>query len=162
MTTPGHDPTTELMRACIAEAASNALSGRGGPFAALVVREGRAIASGANAVTSTFDPTAHAEVQAIRAAGSALRAFDLSGCEVYASCEPCPMCLAAAYWARVDRVYFAATRFDAAAAGFDDARIYAELGEPTSTRTLPLVHLALPEANAPFEAWTRNPNRIPY
>jgi tRNA(Arg) A34 adenosine deaminase TadA len=162
MTTSGDDPRTALMRACIAEATENATSGRGGPFAALVVRDGRSIATGANAVAATFDPTAHAEVQAIRAAGQALRAFDLSGCELYASCEPCPMCLAAAYWARFDRVYFAATRFDAAAAGFDDARIYAELGQPTSKRTLALAQLALPEAASPFEAWIRNPNRVPY
>jgi tRNA(Arg) A34 adenosine deaminase TadA len=162
MTTLGDDPTTALMRACIAEATANASSGGGGPFAALIVRDGRAIARGANAVTATFDATAHAEVQAIRAGGVTLRAFDLSGCELYASCEPCPMCLAAAYWARVDRVYFAATRFHAAGAGFDDARIYAELGEPTSQRTLPLVHLPLPEAADPFEAWIKNPNRVPY
>ena len=162
MSITGDDPTTALMRACIAQAIENASSGRGGPFAALVVRDGVSIASGANAVTATYDPTAHAEVQAIRAAGSALRAFDLSGCELYASCEPCPMCLAAAYWARFDCVYFAATRFDAAAAGFDDARLYDELGQPTSQRTLPLVHILLPEASAPFEEWNRNPNRIPY
>jgi guanine deaminase len=162
MTTTGDPLATALMRACIAQAIENASSGRGGPFAAIVVRDGSPIASGANAVTATFDPTAHAEIQAIRAAGSALRAFDHSGCELYASCEPCPMCLAAAYWARVDRVYFAATRFDAAAAGFDDARIYSELGQPASQRTLPLVHLPLPEAVAPFEAWLRNPNRVPY
>lgn len=159
--TTAADPTL-LMLACIAEATDNAASDRGGPFAAVIVQGGRSIASGANAVTATHDPTAHAEIQAIRAAGRALSSFDLSGCELYSSCEPCPMCLAAAYWARVDRVYFAATRFDAAKAGFDDARIYAELGEPTSQRTLPLVRLALPEATAPFEAWIRNPNRVPY
>jgi tRNA(Arg) A34 adenosine deaminase TadA len=156
------DPTTTLMRACIAEATDNARSGRGGPFAALVVRGGVTIASGANGVTATNDPTAHAEVQAIRAAGRALGAFDLSGCELFASCEPCPMCLAASYWARFDRIYFAATRFDAAAAGFDDARIYAELGHPTSERTLPVVQITLPEAIQPFEAWNQNPNRVPY
>jgi guanine deaminase len=120
------------------------------------------IARGNNRVTSTNDPTAHAEITAIREACGKLKTFSLDGCELYTSCEPCPMCLAAAYWARVDRVYFAATRFDAAKAGFDDARIYAELGEPTSQRTLPLVHLALPEATAPFEAWIRNPSRVPY
>jgi tRNA(Arg) A34 adenosine deaminase TadA len=156
------DSTTLLMRACIAQATENASSGGGGPFAALVVRRGISIASGANAVTATNDPTAHAEVQAIRAAGAAVGAFDLSGCDLYASCEPCPMCLAAAYWARFDRVYFAATRFDAAAAGFDDARLYDEFGQPTSARTLPVIRIALPEASEPFEAWNRNPNRIPY
>jgi tRNA(Arg) A34 adenosine deaminase TadA len=162
MTIVTEDIATTFMRACISDATGNASSGRGGPFAALVVRGDRTIATGANAVTATYDPTAHAEVQAIRAAGRALGAFNLSGCELYTSCEPCPMCLAAAYWARVDRVYFAATRLDAAAAGFDDARLYAELGEPTSLRTLSVVQLALPEASAPFEAWIRNPNRVPY
>jgi tRNA(Arg) A34 adenosine deaminase TadA len=158
---PIFDPTTHML-ACIAEATENAASGRGGPFAALVVRGGVSIASGANAVTAMNDATAHAEVQAIRAAGTALRRFDLSGCELYTSCEPCPMCLAGAYWARFDRVYYAATRLDAAAAGFDDARLYAELVLPASNRTLPLVRLDLPEASAPFEAWIRNPTRIPY
>jgi guanine deaminase len=156
------EPTLLLMRACIAQATANASSGRGGPFAALVAREGRSVAIGANAVTASNDPTAHAEVQAIRAAGAALGAFSLSGCELYTSCEPCPMCLAAAYWARFDRVYFAATRLDAAAAGFDDARLHAELVHPTSQRTLAVLQIELPEASAPFEAWIRNPSRIPY
>jgi tRNA(Arg) A34 adenosine deaminase TadA len=160
--TTNDDPAITFMRACIAQATENASSGRGGPFAALIVRDGRVIASGANSVTATNDPTAHAEVQAIRAAGTALQAFDHSGCELFTSCEPCPMCLAASYWARFDRVYFAATRLDAAAAGFDDARLYAEFGPPPSQRTLVVVQLALPEASAPFEAWIRNPNRIPY
>ena len=162
MTAAGEDPKIDIMRACIAQATENASSGHGGPFAAIVVQEGRAIASGANAVTVNFDPTAHAEIQAIRAAGASLRAFDLSGCELFASCEPCPMCLAAVHWARLDRVYFAATRFDAAAAGFDDARLYTELGQPASQRALSLIQIPMPEARAPFEAWNRNPDRIPY
>jgi tRNA(Arg) A34 adenosine deaminase TadA len=162
MSDPVEASKVALMHACISEATQNASSGRGGPFASLVVKEGQPIASGANQVTSLNDPTAHAEVQAIRAGARSLGTFDLSGCELFASCEPCPMCLAAAYWARVDCVYYAATRFDAAAAGFDDARLYDELGEPRSTRTLPLVHVATPDAKTPFEAWTRNPNRVPY
>lgn len=155
------DPKVVLMHACIVEATENATSG-GGPFAAIIAKDGRSIAHGANAVTSLNDPTAHAEMQAIRAAASALATFDLSGCELYTSCEPCPMCLAAAYWARVDCVYYAATRYHAAAAGFDDARLYDELVDPRTRRTLPFVHIAAPDANAPFEAWTRNPNRVPY
>jgi guanine deaminase len=162
MTSPEERPEVALMRACVAEAIDNASSGRGGPFAALVVKDGRSIASGANAVTSTNDPTAHAEIRAIRAAASSLGTFSLSGCELFASCEPCPMCLAAAYWARVERVYFAATRFDAARGGFDDARIYDEFGQPAAERTLALVQIGMPDAVAPFEAWSRNPNRIPY
>jgi tRNA(Arg) A34 adenosine deaminase TadA len=156
------DPKIVLMRACIEEATQNASSGRGGPFAAVVVRAGASVASGANAVTSLNDPTAHAEIQAIRAAATALGTFDLTGCELYTSCEPCPMCLAASYWARFDRVYYAATRVDAAAAGFDDERIYAELGEPTVERTLSVVLIPMKEATLPFRAWNGNPNRVRY
>jgi guanine deaminase len=159
---PAGDDPAVFMSACIAEAIDNASSGRGGPFAAIVVKQGRSIASGANAVTSLNDPTAHAEIQAIRAAAGALRTFELAGCELFTSCEPCPMCLAAAHWARLDRVYFAATRFDAANGGFDDARLYDEIALPASQRTLPLVQIPMPEAMAPFDAWKRNPNRIPY
>jgi guanine deaminase len=162
MTSPSETAPAVLMRACLADAAENAASGSGGPFAALVVKGGIAIAKGANAVTSTNDPTAHAEIQAIRGAGAMLHTFNLAGCELFASCEPCPMCLSAIYWARIDRVYFAATRFDAAAAGFDDARLYDELGLPPSDRSLPVFHLALPEAQGPFVAWGRNPNRVAY
>ena len=150
------------MRACVKEALDNASSGRGGPFAALVVKDGLSIASGANAVTSSNDPTAHAEIQAIRAAARALGTFQLSGCELFASCEPCPMCFAAAHWARIDRVYYAATRFDAAAAGFDDAQLYDELTRPSTERTVPLVQIPVAGASDPFDVWRRNPNRVPY
>ena len=149
------------MEACIADAVENA-SGDGGPFAALVVHEGRPISRGANCVTSQLDPTAHAEIRAIRAAAAALGRFNLTGCELFASCEPCPMCLGAVYWARIDRVYYAATRFEAAAAGFDDMRLYTELCLPPSQRSLPLVQIATAEASAPFDAWNRNSARIPY
>jgi tRNA(Arg) A34 adenosine deaminase TadA len=151
-----------LMRACLAEAARNATTADGGPFAALIVKDGRVIAHGCNCVTAQNDPTAHAEIQAIREAAAALRRFDLSGCEIFASCEPCPMCLGAIYWARIDRVYFGATRFDAAAAGFDDSRFYDELSRPASERSLPLVQMLAAEASVPFEAWQRNPTRIRY
>ena len=150
------------MRSCLAEAAMNAASGRGGPFAALIVRDGEVVASGSNGVVSENDPTAHAEIQAIRAAARALGSFKLAGCALFASCEPCPMCLGAVYWARIERVYFAATRREAAAAGFDDARVYEEFGLPLSERTVPLVQILAAEASAPFDAWNRNPDRVPY
>jgi tRNA(Arg) A34 adenosine deaminase TadA len=149
------------MDECIAEAVGNAASA-GGPFAALVVHEGRVIARGANGVTTQLDPTAHAEILAIRAAAIALGRFNLTGCELFTSCEPCPMCLGAAYWARLDRVYFAATRFEAAAAGFDDLHLYNELCLPLSQRSLPLVQIATATARTPFDAWNRNSSRIPY
>ncbi|MGH9242868.1 MAG: nucleoside deaminase [Acidimicrobiales bacterium] len=136
----------------------------GGPFGALVVRAGTVIATGNNQVVSIPDPTAHAEVVALRVAARALGAFLLDGCVVYASCEPCPMCLAAAFWARVERVVYAASRYDAAAAGFDDDALYQEMAaaDGRGERSLPVVRL-LPEAGiAPFEAWAANPNRVPY
>src|ERR1700675_3521722 len=119
-----------FMREAIERAVENVRSGRGGPFAAVVVKDGHIIAAGANCVTSTNDPTAHAEMIAIREACRALSTFQLSGCELYTSCEPCPMCLGAIYWARPDHVYFGATAADAAAAGFDDSFIYDELNLP--------------------------------
>jgi tRNA(Arg) A34 adenosine deaminase TadA len=150
-----------FMAECIADAVANA-SGSGGPFAALVVHEGRPIARGSNGVTTLLDPTAHAEVLAIRAAAKALGRFNLTGCELFTSCEPCPMCLGAIYWARLDRVYFAATRFEASAAGFDDMHLYNELYLPVAQRSLPFAQIATAEARAPFDAWTRNSTRIPY
>ena len=149
------------MEQCIAAAIKNA-SGAGGPFAALVVHEGRAIAWGANGVTTQLDPTAHAEILAIRAAATTLGRFNLTGCDLFTSCEPCPMCLGAVYWARIDRVYFAATRFEASAAGFDDMHLYNELCLPLSQRSLPLVQIATADARAPFDAWNRNSSRVPY
>ena len=149
------------MEECITDAVANA-AGSGGPFAALIVHEGRIIARGANGVTTQLDPTAHAEMLAIRAAATALGRFNLSGCELFTSCEPCPMCLGAVYWARLDRVYFAATRFEAAAAGFDDMHLYNELCLPVSQRSLPLVQIATTAGRAPFDAWNRNSSRVPY
>jgi tRNA(Arg) A34 adenosine deaminase TadA len=159
---PSEPPTRdELMRACIEQAALSA-SGDGGPFGALIVRKEQVVATGTNGVTSLRDPTAHAEVQAIRAACRALDTWDLAGCDLYTSCEPCPMCLGAAYWARVRHVFFCATRADAAAAGFDDARIYDELALPFEGRTLPLVRILPDHAARPFEAWVKNKGRIAY
>jgi guanine deaminase len=142
-------------------AAANVRRG-GGPFAALVVKDGVVIASGANRVTLANDPTAHAEMVAIREACRALGGFQLAGCEVYSSCEPCPMCLGALYWARPARVFFAATARDAAAAGFDDAFIYQQIDTPHAERAIPMVHLANNLAARPFEEWAKNPDRTRY
>ncbi len=134
----------------------------GGPFGAVVVKDGRVVAEGWNCVTSTNDPTAHAEVTAIRKACGALGTFSLEGCELYTSCEPCPMCLSAIYWARIDRVYYANTRHHAAEIGFDDALIYAEVSKPIDDRTIPMVRIDLPEAEAVFAEWARMPDKILY
>jgi len=134
----------------------------GGPFGAVVVRDGIVIGRGWNQVTSTNDPTAHAEVIAIRAACRELRDFRLSGCVLYASCEPCPMCLAAAYWARVDRLVYAATRADAAAVGFDDARLYQELAKPVGARELTTSQLLRDEAVAVMQRWNMMPDKVRY
>ncbi len=134
----------------------------GGPFGAVVVRNGEVVATGVNRVTATHDPTAHAEVVAIRAACSALGSFQLDGCEVYCSCEPCPMCLGALYWARPSAVVFAATAADAAAAGFDDAFIYEELARSPTERELRMVRLDAPAAGEPFARWRDTLNRVDY
>jgi guanine deaminase len=150
------------LQQAIAEAVRGVQDQRGGPFGAVVVKDGTIIGRGCNQVTSTCDPSAHAEIVAIRAACAALRAFQLDGCDVYASCEPCPMCLGALYWARPRAIYFAATQKDAAAAGFDDAFIYEELARPVADRRLPLVRRALAEAQAPFAAWAALADRVRY
>jgi len=136
--------------------------GDGGPFGAVVVCDGRVVGEGWNRVTSANDPTAHAEVVAIRAACSALGRFDLHGCELFASCEPCPMCLSAVYWSRLDRVYYANGRADAARIGFDDAALYEEVARPLHTRSLPMVRLLAEEARAAFDAWERKADRVRY
>src|SRR5215218_1353585 len=135
---------------------------QGGPFGCVIVKDGKIIGEGCNQVTGTNDPTAHAEVVAIRNACKNLNSFQLDGCDVYASCEPCPMCVGALYWARPRAVYFAATRIDAAEAGFDDAHIYEELGRAPEGRTLSVVRLALPEGIQPFDVWRTLPGRIQY
>lgn len=150
-----------LIQRAIDLAAENVKQG-GGPFGAVIVREGTILAEGVNRVTAQHDPTAHAEVQAIRAAAARLNTFDLSGCEIYSSCEPCPMCLGSIYWARLDRLYYAATKQDAARAGFDDAFIYRELALPIHERHLATTHLAPEGCEAPFEAWMREEDRTAY
>ena len=151
-----------LLARAIALAEANVRTGAGGPFGAVVARDGIVIAEGTNLVTATLDPTAHAEIVAIRAACRALGAFQLDGCDVYASCEPCPMCLGAIYWARPRAVWFAAGRDDAAAAGFDDALVYAELSAPAGARRIPFRRALEVEGRAPFEAWRRSEGRRPY
>jgi guanine deaminase len=134
----------------------------GGPFAALVVKDGVVIATGTNQVTRVNDPTAHAEIVAIREACRVLGDFQLTGCDVYASCEPCPMCLGAIYWARPSRVFFAATHQEAAAAGFDDAFIYQQIAVPPAQRTIPMIHLADELRTQPFAEWGGKPDRRRY
>ncbi len=136
--------------------------GAGGPFGAVIVRDGKILAEGWNQVTSANDPTAHAEVTAIRRACEAIGDFSLEGATLYTSCEPCPMCLASAYWARVSRIVFANTRQDAADIGFDDSLIYDEIPKPISERILPMDHLSSLEAKAVFDAWADKDDKISY
>jgi len=136
--------------------------GAGGPFGAVIVKDGKVIAEGFNRVTTSNDPTAHAEIVAIRAACEALGSFSLKGCEIYASCEPCPMCLAAIYWSRIDRIYFANDRAAAAKIGFDDEFLYRELTLPLAARLIPTEHLPSAEARAAFDAWMAKPDKTPY
>ncbi len=150
------------MRRAISLAEDNASSGNGGPFGAVIVKDGKVVAEGSNTVTVDNDPTAHAEVNAIRRACAVLGTFDLSGCELYTSCEPCPMCLAACYWAHISRVYYAAGRDDAAAAGFDDDMIYVEVAKPFDERKLPFIQLLPEEGLRPFLLWRSNPDKVRY
>jgi tRNA(Arg) A34 adenosine deaminase TadA len=134
----------------------------GGPFAAVVARDGEIVAEGWNRVTGHNDPTAHAEIVAIREACRVLGTFSLEGYAIYTSCEPCPMCLAAIHWARIGEIYFANTAEDAAAIGFDDARLYRELALPAEERTLPSRRLLADEAHAVFREWAADPDRVQY
>ena len=151
-----------FMARAIALSIDNVRSGRGGPFAALVVEDGKVLAEAVNCVTASNDPTAHAEVMAIRAACGAAGKFDLSGSAMYATCEPCPMCLGAIYWARLDRVYFANTAADATNAGFDDAFISRELVRPPADRKIPMIPLMRAEALEAFRAWEAQRDKIGY
>lgn len=152
----------DFMRRAIQMAIDNAKAGRGGPFAALVVRDGAVVSEGTNRVTIDNDPTAHAEVVAIRNACQNLGLFQLDGCDLYTSCEPCPMCLGAIYWARPARVFYGASQDDAAKAGFDDAFIYRELAKPHSERKIEMRQLLNDEATAPFTAWELFEDRVQY
>jgi guanine deaminase len=150
------------MRRAIELSIRNVHSGNGGPFAAVVVKDGEIVGEGANEVLATNDPSAHAEVIAIRAACQRLKTFQLTGCDVYTSCEPCPMCMGLIYWARPKSVYYANTAVDAANIGFDDAFIYHELTLAKSQRSVRMQQILRDEALAAFEAWQKKPDKIPY
>jgi len=150
-----------MMGEVIKLASRNAESG-GGPFGAVIVKDGRIIAGATNSVTIDNDPTAHAEVNAIRQACKALGTFDLSGCSIYTSCEPCPMCLGAIYWAHIDRIFYGNTRDDAADIGFADSSIYGEFGLPKDKRAVPAIPLMRDEALESFRLWSANESRTEY
>lgn len=151
-----------FMSRAIELAAENAGSITGGPFGAVIVKDGEIVAAQSNKVTVDIDPTAHAEVNAIREACKVLGTFDLSGCVLYSSCEPCPMCLSAAYWAHIDKIYYAADRYDAAKVGFDDEFIYKELSLPVSARRLGLEQIMPEDGLVPFVKWSENNEKIHY
>lgn len=156
-----NDDDTFLARA-IALSRERMEANQGGPFGAVIARDGVVLAEGWNRVTSSNDPTAHAEVTAIRRACEAVGSFELKGATLYTSCEPCPMCLASAYWARLSRIVYANTRDEAAAIGFDDAFIYDEVPKAPQERALPMVHLPRQDATDAFAAWAAKPDKISY
>jgi guanine deaminase len=151
-----------FMQKAIDEALQNVLANHGGPFGAIVVKDGKIIGVGRNEVTSSNDPTAHAEVQAIRAACSYLKGFQLTDCEIYTSCEPCPMCIGAIYWARPKAVYYACTKQEAAKIGFDDQFIYDQLELPMEFRKIPMKQLFPDDGDIPFRTWENSKNKIEY
>ncbi|QEE26652.1 nucleoside deaminase [Terriglobus albidus] len=155
----GHE---RFMQRAVALATENVRTGRGGPFGCVVVKDGEIVAEGMNLVTSTNDPTAHGEVVAIRRACEKLGTFSLEGCEVYTSCEPCPMCLAALYWSRCSAIYYGNTAADAAAVGFDDSFLYDEVKKPLDQRAIPIRQLLHDEALESFRAWTASEKKIDY
>jgi len=153
---------TDFMQEAVRLAQETMRAGKGGPFGAVVVKAGQIVGRGANQVLSTNDPTAHAEVQAIRDASRQLGQFHLKGCEIYTSCEPCPMCLGAIYWAQLDKIHFALSRQDAAAMGFSDEFLYTELTKSLDQRTIPIVRSADSGARAALEEWSRKADRTLY
>lgn len=156
------NPDISFMREAIRLSVETMRNGKGGPFGAVIVKDGHIIARGFNRVLETNDPTAHAEVVAIREAAQTLKTFDLSGCQLYTSCEPCPMCLGAIYWSRLDEMYYANTRHDAAAIGFDDHFIYEELDRPPEQRRLQSHQLLRDEAHAAFQEWAAKADKQGY
>ena len=152
----------DFMRRAIALSREHMEAGHGGPFGAVVVKDGRIVGEGWNRVTSANDPTAHAEVMAIQEACRTLGTHELGGAVIYTSCEPCPMCLGAIYWARLDRVYFGNSRTDAASISFDDARLYEEIAAPPEERSLPMVPMMRDEALEVFDAWRAKPDKQTY
>jgi guanine deaminase len=157
-----HQPNPVYLRRAIELAVENVQAGTGGPFAALIVRDGKVVAEAANSVTTTHDPTAHGEINAIRKACATLGTFTLAGCEIYSSCEPCPMCLAAIYWARLEAIYYGCGQDDAAKAGFDDAFLYEEFRKPSDQRSIPSEQLLGAEAWEAFAAWQKLPTKVDY
>ncbi|ERN40931.1 cytosine/adenosine deaminase [Rubidibacter lacunae KORDI 51-2] len=157
-----HRPKPELMEAAIAQSQIALSLGEGGPFGAVVVRNGEIVARGHNEVIGTNDPSAHAEIVAIRRACHVLQTFHLNGCELYTSCEPCPMCWAAINWAQLDRVYYGNDQYDAAAIGFSDRFLYEELNRPPQERRIPMQQFMAAEAKAAFQTWERLENRVEY
>ncbi|MGA7858285.1 MAG: nucleoside deaminase [Terracidiphilus sp.] len=155
-------PNPEFLRRAIDLAVQNVNAGVGGPFAAVIVRDGKIVGEGVNTVTATNDPTAHGEVNAMRAACKALGTFTLASCELYTSCEPCPMCLAASYWARLNAIYYGCSAADAARAGFDDAFLYDEFRKDQAARSLPVAQLLGGEAWAAFAAWIASSDKVKY
>ena len=151
-----------FMREAIKLSRENMHIHKGGPFGAVVVKDGKVVGRGANRVTSTNDPTAHAEVVAIREACAALNNFSLAGCEIFSSCEPCPMCLSAIYWARIDKIYYANTQKDAARIDFDDTFLYEQIALPAQARAIPIVSILRNEALPVFEEWAAKEDKIPY
>jgi len=150
-----------FMRQAIALSVENVQNG-GGPFGAVIVKDGEVLSYGVNRVTANDDPTAHAEINAIRTAAAKLGTFDLSGCQIYTSCEPCPMCLGAIYWAHLDKIFYGNTKSDAAKIGFDDSFIYTELDKPADQRTIETVQLLAKEAIAGFKEWEKKTDKISY
>jgi tRNA(Arg) A34 adenosine deaminase TadA len=150
------------MQQAIALATENVRSGRGGPFAAVIVKDGLVLATGVNQVTGLNDPTAHAEVVAIRSACKALGDFKLADCDVYTSCEPCPMCLAALYWSRCRAIYYGNSAAEAAKVGFDDSFLYEEVKKPLDQRSIPIRRMLADEAWESFVVWESSPNRVEY
>ena len=150
------------MQLAIETALDNIKSNNGGPFGAVIAKDGMLIAKSPNTVTTSNDPTAHAEINAIRLACKELNTFDLSGCEIYSSCEPCPMCLSAIYWARISKVYYAADRFDAKKAGFDDSFIYNEISLSEKERSIYMENAMHKEGQMPFELWQETENKTKY
>jgi len=151
-----------FMQRAIELSMENVRSNAGGPFAAVVVRAGSIVSEGTNQVTSTLDPTAHAEIVSIRAAARALGSFQLSGCELYTTCEPCPMCMGAIYWARLDKIYYASTRDDAAQIGFDDSFIYDQLALPPASRKIEMIQSLRDQALEAFREWDKSLTKIRY
>jgi tRNA(Arg) A34 adenosine deaminase TadA len=156
------DTVHAFMRQAIQIAEENVTSGTGGPFGCVIVKDGEVLSTGSNQVTGSHDPTAHAEIVAIRKACALLGSFQLTECDVFSSCEPCPMCLGALYWARPRRIYFAADQDDAASAGFDDAHIREQLQKTFPEQSLPMERLLETEGKRPFAAWIKSTTRTPY